>query len=118
MKEHVQDAEQERFVKYEEKQIEAALRKQVREEEGKNLKEQQTKRRASSAEAATPQVQEQSSSSGVGEQTRSSMTKRKAQFEDGSSDAEARSSTVPKTSGASSGSNNASDARLRPKRAM
>ena len=78
MKEHVQDAEQERFAKYEGKQIEGALRKQVREEEGKNLKEQQTKRRANSAEAATPQVQGQSSSSSAGEPTLSSMTERKS----------------------------------------
>ena len=57
MKEHVQDAEQERFARYEEKQIEGALRKQVREEEKKNLEEQQTKRHAKSAEATQPQVQ-------------------------------------------------------------
>ena len=78
MKEHVQDAEHEGFAKYEENKIEAAFRKQVREEGKENLEEQQTKRRAKSAEAVAPQVQEQSSSSSAGEPTCSSTTKRKA----------------------------------------
>ena len=108
MKEHVRDVEQERFSKFEEKQIGEALRQQVRAEEKKNVEQEKAKREKKDAEEAVRQDLEGGSSSSAGEPEQPPATRRKVQFADEEQSASAGSSADPKPS----------EARLRPKRPM